>query len=779
MSSTEIHHNIHTYKLEISGIVQGVGFRPFIYRLAHRFELRGYVFNHSNGVTIEVQGTPQNYGKFVKQLKHSPPPRSSIDTIQIKPIKSKRKYKGFSIKTSETSHAKQVPVSPDLDLCSDCAAELLNPGDRRYLYPFINCTNCGPRFTIIKDIPYDRKNTTMVSFAMCDDCQKEYLNPLDRRFHAQPNACPVCGPQTALYDQKKQLLLKGGHYSDNKRIFEKAADLLARGHILALKGIGGFHLACDATQEGAVSALRQRKVREDKPFALMCADTDQVQKLCQVSSAERQLLESHQHPIVLLNKKPDNPVAFAVAPHNHCLGIMLPYSPIHHLLLYYFPNPLVMTSGNTSDEPIAYQNEMAFRQLNAIADYFLMHNRDIHIRCDDSVYRIWRNRSYPLRRSRGYAPASMITDWHFNKPVLATGPEQKNTFALAKSNRVFLSHHIGDMENYTVLKAYETSIEHYMHIFDVVPQIIAYDQHPGYLSTQHAIKYADLHHLPKVAVQHHHAHAVACMAENKIQQPVIAITLDGTGMGPDHTIWGGEILLAEYAKFERLGHFQPVRMPGGKAAILHPWQMAVSYLLEVYGDQLNQLDLPFLNAPIEKGLLGLVIKIADKGINSPFTSSCGRLFDGIAAIAGIRNSVNYEGQAAVEFEQSIQKSIRDGYSFSLKESQNSFIIQWDEMVKKVVRDVQKNKSKSFIAAKFHNGLARILVKSALKARELTGLNRVVLSGGVFMNIYLLDRLYQYLEDEGFKVFTHHQTPTNDGGIALGQALIASAQLKEN
>jgi len=776
---------IITHKISITGIVQGVGFRPHVYKLAVSNRLNGFVLNDTTGVTIEIQGSEEEVLRFERELKHNPPIRSRIDTFNISIKDSSELFNYFSIKESKSSDEKIAQISPDLDICKDCLRELFNPNDRRYLYPFINCTNCGPRFTIIKDVPYDRPLTTMEIFKMCEVCQKEYDDPMNRRFHAQPNACSVCGPKVYLCDNHDKEILIGGTSDENEILFKKVSELLKEGKIIAVKGIGGFHLACDALNEEAVSTLRKRKFREDKPFALMFHDIKSVGLFCEISKQEKTLLESVAHPVVLLRKRKNKDVAHSVAPNNHYLGAMVPYSPIHHLLFHFFSNPLVMTSGNVSDEPIVFKNSEAFEYLSKIADFFLLHDRDINIRCDDSVYRIWSGLEYPVRRSRGYVPDSIRLEWEFSEPVLACGPEQKNTFALAKGNRIYLSHHIGDMENYEVLRSLEKGVIHFKKIFDIEPTIVAYDLHPDYLSTKYAQEYPDFtesgEKVIKVGIQHHHAHAVSCMVENGINRPVIAVTLDGTGYGEDGTIWGGEILLTEYHRFKRLGYFETAQMPGGEAAIDNPWQMAVSYLYEIYNENLFEIDLPFLNS-IAHSEKDIVLGLLKTGFNSPMTSSCGRLFDGVAAIVGVRNHVNYEGQAAVEFEQyisqksSFRKDKSDiAYDFYLMNNSEGFIIEWESMIKQAVEDVKNRVSLSYISIKFHNGLAKILCEAVERSREMTEINEVVLSGGVFMNIYLLTRLHNLLENSGFTVYTHRQVPANDGGIALGQAVIASAK----
>ncbi|MBN2602028.1 MAG: carbamoyltransferase HypF, partial [Candidatus Marinimicrobia bacterium] len=728
----------------------------------------------SAGVTIIVQGSNADIAFFEAQLCQDPPHRSKIVDYQSEIIFSDNQYLDFEIRLSPSNGSKTAAISPDLDVCDDCRHEMYDPENRRYLYPFINCMNCGPRYTIIKDIPYDRPKTTMTSFQMCQDCQAEYDDPGNRRFHAQPNACPVCGPHLELRNASGQVLVSACESEEYGKLFKQISILFADGNILAIKGIGGYHFACDATNETAVSALRSRKYREDKPFAVMFPDIGLIKKFCKVTLRETELLESVAHPIVLLKKKKSFNLSNGVAPNNHFLGAMLPYTPLHFLIFHYYNKPLVMTSANVSDEPIAFKDNDALERLKTIADYYLVHNREIHIRCDDSVIREFAGKIYPVRRSRGYAPEKLIIDWEFTRHVLACGPEQKNTFTMAKNNAVHMSHHIGDMENLEVLNSFEKGINHYQHIFDIHPEIVAYDLHPDYLSTKFAHDYAKTAGLKEIGIQHHHAHAVSCMVDNKINKPVLSIILDGTGYGIDGTVWGGELLLAEYNQFKRLGHFRIAYLPGGSAAIKNPWQMGISYLFDVFGSDL--VDIPFLQN-LEKDKVTMIIKMLENRFNSPVTSSCGRLFDGVAAIAGLRNFANYEGQSAVEFEQCIHKNDDSAYEFRVIDDRDTLILDWKTMIHQLVYDIKENNSLSYISQKFHNGLARGLTLWAEIAQKSTGISDVVLSGGVFMNIYLLRRLKKSLEKKGFNVYTHSVVPCNDGGISLGQVVIADAQMK--
>jgi len=763
-----------TKEIVISGIVQGVGFRPFVYNLAGKFQLTGYIYNDSAGVTIMIQGTDTDIELFETELYQCPPPRSKIVHYQSEIIFSDTQYSDFQIRLSPSDGSKTAAISPDLDICDDCRREMFDPENRRYLYPFINCTNCGPRYTIIKDIPYDRQKTTMLNFIMCPDCQAEYNDPGNRRFHAQPNACPVCGPHLELRNVSGQVLVSACESEEYEVLFKQISSLLTDGNIIAVKGIGGYHLACDATNEIAVLTLRSRKYREDKPFAVMCPDIKSIEEICSVNRSERELLESVAHPIVLLKKSANYSLANSVAPNNHFLGAMLPYTPLHFLIFKYFNTPLIMTSANVSDEPIAFKDNDAQERLKTIADHFLIHDREIHIRCDDSVVREFEGMAYPIRRSRGYAPEKLIIDWEFTRHMLACGPEQKNTFALAKNDAIYMSHHIGDMENFEVLKSFEEGINHFQHIFGIQPEIVAYDLHPDYLSTKYAHDYVKANGLKEIGIQHHHSHAVSCMVDNKISKPVLAIVLDGTGYGSDGTVWGGELLLAEYSQFKRLGHFRNAYLPGGSAAIKNPWQMGISYLFEVFGGEL--VDIPFLQN-IETNRVEMIVKMLENQFNSPVTSSCGRLFDGVAAIAGLRNVVNYEGQAAVEFEQCIHKSDDSSYEFRVIDDHDTLILDWKTMIHQLVYDINEHIALSYISQKFHNGLARGLTLWVEIARKSTGLSDVVLSGGVFMNIYLLNRLKKSLEKKGFNVYTHSVVPCNDGGISLGQVVIADAQMK--
>ena len=766
----------------VKGVVQGVGFRPFVHRLAREHGLNGWVLNSTEGVVIEVEGERGSVEAFIADIGPKAPPLAVIEKVDaafLPPVG----YSSFVIQPSREDEDGLVLVSPDIATCPDCLRELFDPQDRRYRYPFTNCTNCGPRFTIIEGVPYDRPRTTMKAFAMCEACEAEYHDPADRRFHAQPNACPACGPRVWLEksggigDKGCGLGVNSYPLTPNPLIrdeaIERARELLAAGYIVAVKGLGGFHLACDATNDEAVRRLRERKGRVDKPFALMSPDIEAVERFCYLSEGERQLLLSPQRPIVLLRERPDSPISKLVAPRNKYLGVMLPYTPLHYLLLAgdgESPLALVMTSGNMSEEPIVTDNQEARRRLSPLADYFLMHDRPIHIRCDDSVTRLFEGKEFIIRRSRGYAPFPIRLPFQL-KEILACGAELKNTFCLTKDTYAFLSQHIGDMENLETLRSYEASIEHFKRLFRIEPRIIAYDMHPDYLSTKYALSQIANRKL-QIAVQHHHAHIASCMAENGLQGRVIGVAFDGTGYGEDGRIWGGEFLVCDYADYQRVAHLAYVPLPGGEAAIRRPYRMALSHLRHAYGSL--DLDLPLLRRvdPVE---LRVVERQVETGLNSPHTSSMGRLFDAVSALIGLRDVINYEAQAAIELEMIAAEDVEEGYAFPLSPSPYPLILDPAPVIRAIVADLRAGVDKPVISAKFHNGVAGMIAAVCGAIREREGLNRVVLSGGVFQNVYLLSRALKRLRREGFEVFIHHQVPTNDGGIALGQALVANAR----
>ncbi|MGE5252042.1 MAG: carbamoyltransferase HypF [Bacteroidota bacterium] len=755
-------------RLHITGIVQGVGFRPFVYSLATRLGLRGWVRNTSAGVDIEVDGEREAIDSFIRLLRKEAPPLAHIDelTASFRPANG---FTSFEIVHSESIPSAFQPISPDVAVCGDCLRELFDPSDRRYRYPFINCTNCGPRFTIIQDIPYDRPKTTMASFRMCPDCASEYTDPLDRRFHAQPVACPACGPSIWM-----EAASDGG--PENARYGEAAIAgsrrLLSQGSIVAIKGLGGFHLACDALNANAVRELRQRKLRVDKPFALMMPDLETVEKHCRVSEAERGLLTSAARPVVLLRRRQGAGIAREVAPGQDWIGVMLPYTPLHYLLLEKaqdFPEALVMTSGNLSEEPIATRNEEARQRLTRLADAFLMHDREIHMRCDDSVVRVLEEDIYPIRRSRGYAPFPVRLPREA-PPMLAAGSELKNTFCITNGSYAFLSHHIGDMENYETLQSFEQGVEHFERLFRVKPEAIAYDLHPNYLATRYALERAEREGIPAFGIQHHHAHVAACMLEHGLEGPVIGAAFDGTGYGEDGAIWGGEFLIADYKSYTRAAHLAYFPLPGGDAAIRRPARTALALLWSLGLDWDERLA-PAAEFCAEDRLT--LRAQLERAINTPLTSSIGRLFDAAAALAGVRQKVNYEGQAAIEFEALADPSERGEYLFPLEAGEMLPM----PGIRSLVSDVLGGLPLPAISARFHNGLARSVAETVRRLSDDSGIRSVVLSGGVWQNITLIGRTLSLLRESGLSVYIHRQVPSNDGGLSLGQAASAAARMR--
>lgn len=748
-------------RIHITGIVQGVGFRPFVYHLATSLDLKGWVINSSSGVDIEIAGSPACIGQFIDRLTSNPPPLARIDSIKITEI-TPPIFTDFIIRDSEPQPGEYIPVSPDVSICSDCRKELFNPQDRRYRYPFINCTNCGPRFTIIKDIPYDRPNTTMSTFKMCPDCLAEYQNPSDRRFHAQPTACPVCGPQLQFR--------MGEIVSVGEDAIQSARNAIVSGKILAIKGLGGYHLACDASNTKAVENLRNRKKRSDKPFALMAFDIDRIQKFAQVSQVERELLESPQHPIVILNKLVDHTILDQTAPRQNSLGFMLPYTPLHLLLLEPesgFPEILVMTSGNISEEPIAYSDDEAFTRLQGIADGFLLHDRPIHMRVDDSVCRVFVGNLYPIRRSRGYAPEPFRYSRSLPQ-ILACGAELKNTFAFSKDKYIFISHHIGDLENYETLNSFENGIEHYKQLFRLSPAAIAVDLHPDYLSTKYGLSESFTKHLPLVSVQHHHAHLASCLADNlwPSNESVIGLIFDGTGYGTDGKIWGGEILVGNYSTFQRYYHLRETPLPGGDVAIRNPSKIALAQLFAAGIDW--DPDLPPVQALCAEERTLLKSQITHL-INTPQTTSMGRLFDAVSALIGIRQKATYEGQAAIELENLCDPNESSTYDLSLENG----VIEILDLYPQIIQDYRRGIAKEIISARFHNTIAQTCLFAAQEIQKFTNINVVALSGGVWQNLTLLTKSLHLLKNHGFKPLIHRKIPTNDGGISIGQILVAS------
>lgn len=768
-------------RIGVRGVVQGVGFRPFVYHLARENGLNGWVCNTSGDVTIIVEGGAGQIDRFLAGLKSSPPPRSSIDSIsEVK--EPFRGYTGFEILTSQVREDEYQPVSPDLATCPNCKSEIFDPADRRRGYPFTNCTNCGPRFTIIQDIPYDRQRTTMHRFKMCPDCRREYEDVNDRRFHAQPNACPVCGPEL-------ELAGPDGSVISRENVIARAARLLREGNIVAVKGLGGFLLACDAASDEAVGKLRERKRRPAKPFAVMLNDLDEVRRYCRVSPREAEALGSPASPIVLLKMKGLPSLAAGVAPGLDYLGVMLPYTPLHHLLMNEAGIPLVMTSGNLSEEPIAKDNAEAVSRLQGIADYFILHNRDIYSRYDDSVVAVEQGEVRILRRARGYAPAPIHLPFSSGM-VLACGAELKNTFCLTRGSHAFVSQHIGDLENEETLAHFEETVELYQKLFRIRPEIIACDLHPDYLSTGWAENAARRDRIPLVRIQHHHAHIASCMADNGITGPVIGAALDGTGYGTDGKIWGGEFLIGDLNGFRRAAHLEYLPLPGGEAAVRKPVRTAAGYLYYLLGEKALAKDIPGLRG-LDEYEAGIIRKQTDLGLNTPLTSSCGRLFDAVSALLGIRQQVEYEGQAAVELEMAAGDDMTGGvYPFRIEdgngalpasggEAESPKIIRVGPMLEAILDDIRRGVPVEAIAAHFHNTIACVIIEVCLRISHETGIRQAALSGGVFQNRRLLRQVVPGLKERGLVPLLHKNVPCNDGGVSLGQAVLAEYKYKKS
>ncbi len=726
--------------------------------------------------------------QFLEEIRRSAPPLARIDEIKISEYDKEQAYSDFIIIKSDDQNSEKVIVAPDIALCPECENELLNRKDRRFHYPFINCTNCGPRFTIIKDIPYDRINTTMQKFEMCPECQAEYEDPLNRRFHAQPNACGVCGPAIKLILTEDIGINKlSDFFKDtqaNEDSLKKSVQLLKSGKILAIKGLGGYHLACDALNDNAVKKLRKRKIREAKPFAVMVKDIQSVTEICDISEAELKILTSYEKPILLLRKKKNSEVSEkisdSIAPNNPFLGIMLPYTPLHKLLFESSLKALVMTSGNKSQEPIYYTDSEGLEELSKIADAFLVHNRQIQRRCDDSVVRIYDKKLSFLRRARGYAPEPIALPFE-SKNILAVGAELKGTFCFGKERLAYLSHHLGDLENFETLKAFEEGISDFQKLFDLRFDYIAYDKHPDYLSTKYALAIPD--NIIKIPVQHHHAHAAACMAEHNINEPVIGVIFDGTGYGEDDTIWGGEFLICDYVNCERAGHFENFILPGGEQGIKEPWRLAALWIekLAENSDSKKSAFKKILNEE-QISKWNILSKALQQGINAPYTSSAGRLFDSASAILGINHYIDYEGQAAIEMEFEAWKSdALEVIPVDIEEKNNLFILSPKNLLNYIIEKIMNNdkveSAKSDSAKIFHNSISESIIRTCLKLREKTGIRTVILSGGCFQNLLLLDMTFQNLNKENFNVYTNQILPPNDGCISFGQLAIAANKIK--
>jgi hydrogenase maturation protein HypF len=759
-------------RVVIRGAVQGVGFRPFVYRLAREIGLVGWVNNSPQGVFIEVEGDQRRLASFLLRIEREKPPRSFIQSLESSFLDPKG-FTRFEIRRSDTAGEKTALVLPDIAVCPDCLDDISDPDNRRYRYPFTNCTNCGPRFSIIESLPYDRAGTTMKKFVMCNECASEYENPLDRRFHAQPNACPQCGPHLELWDGAGEILA----FHDQSLV--AAADAIRAGKILAVKGLGGFHLVADARNEDAVLELRCRKHREEKPFALMYPSLDAIKADCEVSEIEERLLHSPESPIVLLGRNGPNPQSAcgsgrnlqSIAPKNPYLGAMLPYTPLHDLLLKELQFPVIATSGNLSDEPICIDEHEALERLSGIADLFLVHNRPIIRHIDDSIVRVMMGREMVLRRARGYAPLPC----HLTETLpsmLATGAHLKNSIAVSVGKEVFVSQHIGDLENAQAFEAFQRVIHSFDRLYDVEPSFIACDAHPDYLSTQ----FARMSQLPALSVQHHYAHVLACLAENEVTAPALGVAWDGSGYGLDGTIWGGEFLRITEDSFERVAHFRTFRLPGGERAVKEPRRAAIGLLYEIFGDKTFAMDALAPVRSLTACELNLLHQMLQKKINAPVTSSAGRIFDIVASIAGVRQVTRFEGQSAMELEFALDGiKTEETYPLGLSagDRRSAIVVDWQPMVLGVINDIRGGVATGIISAKFHN----TMVESILAVARRVGEERVAITGGCFQNRYLSERAIRRLRDEGFKPYWHQRIPPNDGGIALGQ-IVAAARAKK-
>jgi hydrogenase maturation protein HypF len=757
---------IRRVHIAIHGAVQGVGFRPFIYRLANELHLTGWVLNSPQGVFIEAEGQPETIEQFLLRIEQEKPPRSFVQSLEYT-ILDPAGFTSFEIRASDPHGERTALVLPDIATCPDCLADIKDPSNRRYRYPFTNCTNCGPRFTIINSLPYDRSNTSMKEFAMCDQCREEYENPSNRRFHAQPNACPRCGPHVELWDEAGRVL------ASSEEAMEKAAAALRNGKILAVKGLGGFHLMVDARNQEAVLRLRERKRREEKPLALMAAGIEAVKSMCSVSALEERLLHSPEAPIVLLLKKDPagaadlhGVAAPAAAPENPYLGVMLPYTPLHHLLTAATGFPLVATSGNITDEPICTDEHEALDRLRGIADLFLVHNRPIVRYVDDSVVRVMMGRELVMRRARGYAPLPVSLSCRISDTV-AVGAQLKNAVAVSNGQNIFISQHIGDLDTPQSLESFQRTLKDLRSLFDVHPARVAADLHPDYLSTQGAHASG----LPVTSVQHHHAHIASCMAENQLEGTVLGVAWDGTGLGPDGTIWGGEFLRSTPTVYHRVASFRTFPLPGGDQAIKEPRRTALGMLYELMGDAVFKDTTLLPLAAFTAAELATLRQMLKRGINAPLTSSAGRLFDAVASIIGLRQTMSFEGQAAMQLEFAIAGVAPTDEYYTLQtftavpgDDDSRLIIDWAPIVTQILNDHRHEVPVGVISAKFHNTLTEAILRVARQLGEA----RVVLSGGCFQNKYLTERTVRRLEEEGYRPYWHQRVPTNDGGIALGQ-----------
>jgi hydrogenase maturation protein HypF len=747
----------------VRGAVQGVGFRPFVYRLAHDLGLTGWVANSPHGVVIELEGGQEALRSFLLRLEREKPPRAAIQSLEpafLDPVG----FTGFEIRPSDPTGSPTALVLPDIATCPDCLAEIRDPADRRYGYPFTNCVNCGPRFSIIRTLPYDRSNTTMARFPLCPRCRAEYEEPADRRFHAQPTACPACGPQLACWDTDGRLL------AERERALELAVQAVRRGEIVAVKGLGGFHLVADARSEEAVRRLRSRKQREEKPLALMYPSLDRIRGDCLVEPLEERLLASPEAPIVLLRRDRLGGVAPSVAPGNPCLGVMLPYTPLHHLLLQALDHPVVATSGNRADEPICTDEREALVRLTGLADLFLVHDRPIARHVDDSIVRLLLGRELLLRRARGYAPLPLLLQ-EGGPPTLAVGAHLKSTVAVRVGRAAFLSQHIGDLETPEASEAFERVIGDLERLYAVSPTGVVCDAHPDYRST----RYAETRGAPLLRVQHHQAHVFACMADNDLAGPLLGVAWDGTGYGPDGTVWGGEFFRVTPTACERVAHLRTFRLPGGEQAVREPRRSALGLLFALFGEEAlarQELRPVAAFAPAERPLLARMLA---RGINSPLTSSAGRLFDGVAALLDLRQRALFEGQAAMELEWAAEgASLEASYPLPVRPAGPLHLVDWEPLLTALLADLAAGRETAGLACRFHNSLAEAVVRVA----EIVGEAKVLLTGGCFQNRLLTERTVARLRAAGFHPYWHQRVPPNDGGIALGQ-LVAAARAKES
>ncbi|MBI5177840.1 MAG: carbamoyltransferase HypF [Nitrospinae bacterium] len=744
-------------KIDVKGIVQGVGFRPFVYNLAISMGLSGSVLNNRLGVSIEIQGSETACREFLRALEENAPPTARIAQVNVADIPAVPGECGFKILHSDADGDGITLVSPDNDVCPDCLREMLDPADRRYRYPFINCTHCGPRYTIIRQTPYDRPFTSMANFKMCPDCQKEYDDPADRRFHAQPNACPVCGPALTLYDAEWKTAPSSDPIAD-------VARLLGEGRLIAIKGIGGYHFACDAANEDAVEELRRRKLRKEKPFAVMSASVDDVRGYARVGPLEEKFLLSREKPITLLRRIPGRAVCDGIAPGLHEYGVFLPYTPVHHLLFASgAPTTLVMTSGNIADEPIVFDEAEMRGRLCGIADYHLTHNRPIVWRCDDSIVRVADGKPAFPRRSRGYVPSPVFLEKKLS-PMLACGGDLKNVFCLANGETVFPGPHIGDLVNAEANRSFRESIAHFQRMFRILPERVAVDMHPGYFSSNYGRSLG----LPVVEVQHHHAHIASVMAEHRLAGEVIGVALDGTGYGTDGTVWGGEVMVCGFSRFERRGYFPPLKLPGGDKAAKEPWRTAVAVLYEIFGEDLFDLHPKFVQAVGETKVKN-VAAMLEADVNCPISNAAGRWFDAVSSILLIGHANSFEGQSPILLEGMADASVEKEFTFGIGADG---MLEFENMMRELVCMAETQAGRIKGASMFHNTVARAIAESCSRVSHERGLKEVCLGGGVFQNLYLLERTLKLLREAGFTVYLPKQLPINDGGLALGQIAIA-------